>query len=134
MMAPLSGREGDPVTQQAQLVDIGGVFLFHTHGAAPAANIAGQAKELLYRHQLHVFVSGGFGGLFQVQLAAHGDTEHVNAGFDTPGHQGFKNLLLGDTQNLSGMGAAEIVLAVGIKFFFAGNVCFFHKTDRICFC
>ena len=41
------------------------------------------AKKFLYRYQLHVFVTGCFCCLFQIQLTANRNTKNVNAFFLT---------------------------------------------------
>ena len=56
--------------------------------------------------QFHIFVPRSLGGLFQVQLAAHGNTENIDAGPFPPGDQGLEDLLLWQPQDLGCMIAA----------------------------
>ena len=132
-MAPGPGGNGDFLPQYAGFVKKRGILFLHAHGRAAAPDVPGKPQQLLHRHQLHILVPGGSGGLLEVQLAAHGDAEHVDAGFLTPGDQGLKNLLGRHTDGLGGVGAAEIGFVKFIKLFPAGDSRLLHKAHGVCF-
>ena len=80
------------------------------------------------------FTPGGFGGFFEVQLAANGNAEYVDPRFLAPGNQCFERLLGGHADGLGGVGAAEVLLIKVVECFPAGNSCLLHQTDSVCFC
>ena len=110
------------------------VLFLHTHRTAAAPDIAGQTQQILYGDHLHIFITSGFGGLLQVQLAADRDAEYVDAGPFAPGNQSFEHLFTGHTDGLGSVIAVQIFLIIFIKTFPAGNLCLLNQTDCVGFC
>ncbi len=79
-MTSLSGGNGDLVEKLAAFFDMGGILLFHTYRAAASADVAGETQQLLHRHHGNLLISGSFCSLLEIQLAAYGDAEYMNAG------------------------------------------------------
>ena len=105
-MTPLSGGQGNLLTQKAQLIKKGGVFLFHPDGTAPAANVACEIQQLLDVDKLHIFVACRLGCLFKIQFLTHRNAEHIDPGPFAPGNQSFEYLFLRHSDGLSGMDTA----------------------------
>lgn len=133
-MSSGAGGDGNLIPQRAGLVNKGGVAFFHAHGTASATDIASQAEKFLDGHQLHIFVPGGLSGLFQIQLAADGNAEHVDARLFAPGDQRLENLFFRHSDGLCGMDAAQIPLVEFIKRFAAGDSRLLNQTDCVRFC
>ena len=120
-MAPLPGRNGDLFPEDAGLIHMGGVFFLHAHGTAAAPDVARQGKQLLYSYKLNAFVHGGSGSFLQVQLAAHGNTEDMDAGFWSTGNQGLEYLFRRHADGCGGMVSVQVMLIEFIEMLPAGN-------------
>ena len=132
-MAPFSGGYGNFLPQDASLIDVGGVFLFHAHRTAAAPDIAGESQQFFHRHQFHIFVTCGLCRFFQIQLAADRNTEDMDTGLGTPGNQRLEDLL---RRHMDGMGrvkTVQIIFVKVIKMLPAGDLCLLHQPDCIGF-
>ena len=83
--------------------------------------------------QLHLFVSGGPGRFFEVQLATYGNAEHGNAGPLSPGDQGFEYLLRRQADGFRRMQAAQIRFVKWIKGFPVWDAPLLHQANGIGF-
>ena len=132
-MSPFAGGNGNFFIEDGGFVQVSGVLLFHANGTAAAADISGQVQQFFYSHQLHVLITGGFRGLFQVQLTAHRNAKNMNPCPFAPGHQGFENLLFRHSYSMGGMDAAEVIFIKVIVCFPAGDLRLLDKSYRIGF-
>lgn len=132
-MAPLSGGNGDFFPENAGFVEISGVFFLHAHRTAAAPDVTRQPQQLLHMDQLHVLIPSGLSRFFQVQLAAHGDAEHIDSGPFPAGHQGLKHLFRREAQAFRRVDAPEVLLVIFIEMFPAGDTRLFHQAYRIGF-
>ena len=82
-----AGRNGDFLIKLSRFVDEGGILFLHTYRAAASADITGEGQQFFYRNHDHIFITGSFGGLFQVQFEAHRDTKYIDTGSFAPGNQ-----------------------------------------------
>ena len=116
-MSPFSGRNGNLISKDGGFINVGGICFLHANRAAAATDIACQTQKLLNMDHFHALVAGGFCGLFQIQLAAHGNAKHMYAFFWSTGHKGLEDLLRWHTDGLCRMHTVQIVLVVFIKAF-----------------
>ena len=133
MVTSCAGGHGDLLVEDAGFVEMGGILLLHAHRTATSPDIAGKAQKLFHMNHFHAFVTGGLCCFFQIQLAAYGDTEHMDAVLRPPCHQCLEDLLRRHTDGLGSVHSVQIVLVVFIEAFPAGDACFFHKSNCVGF-
>ena len=134
LMAPSTGGDGDLVIQLGGLVHEGGIFLFHTHRAAAAPDVSGQAEKLLHGDHRHILVARCLGCLLQIQLKAHRNAEHIDARPLATGHQGLEDLLRRLADGFGGVIAVKVIFVKLVKFLPAGDARLLNQTDRVGFC
>ena len=92
----------------------GGEGLFHPHGRAAAADVAGEAEQLLDGDEVDLLVAGGVGRLFQVNLAVAGDDADKVAGALALEHDGFEDTVYVLAQLVGDVLRLKVVLVDGV--------------------
>lgn len=112
---------------------MGGITLFHSHGATAATDISRKSKKLLYGNKSDVLISGSSCCFLQIQFAANGNAKHVNSGFRSTNYQGFINLLRWKTDGISCVHSIEIIFVEFIECFLEGDFCLLEYSNCVCF-
>ena len=82
--------------------------LLHSDRGAAAADIAGERQELLQGKHFYLFIAGYFCELFQINLRIHRDHRDEIAAPITVEDERLEEQLVGNSQTIRGMAAAEI--------------------------
>ena len=83
--------------------------------------------------QFHIFVSGGTGGLLQIQFKTYRNTKDIDPCPLTPGNEGLIDLFRILSERGSGPHSAQIIFVIVKPGFPAGETGLFHQTNGIGF-